>query len=100
MLKRIVIITAVIEQTTGCLKNRLHGWAERVVVNGSHSTWGQMKFLRGLLRGLLLMINTFISDLEDMMQCTLSEFGDEARLRGPLNVLEGRVAIQRDPDQH
>lgn len=99
-MKRVVIMTSVIEQTTRCLKHRLHGWAERVVVNGSHSTWRQMEFFRGVFWGMLLMFNTFINDLEDMMRCTLSEFGDEGRLRGPFNTLECRVAIQRDPDQN
>jgi len=34
------------------------------------------------------------------MECTASESGDEARLAGPVNMLEDMAAIQRGPDQH
>lgn len=76
----------------------LRGWW--LTVHTLAGDWLQVEFLRGLSWDLLMMFNKFISDLEDMMECTLSESGDEARLVGPANMLEGRAAVQSDLDQH
>lgn len=37
-----------------------------------------------------------ISDRDDWLRCTLSEFADDATLRGVVVTVEGRDAIQRD----
>lgn len=75
----------------------LKGWW--LMVHAPPGGWLQVELLRGLGWDLLMMFNTFISDLEDVMKCTLRESGDEARLVGSVNMLEDRAAIQRDPDQ-
>lgn len=40
-----------------------------------------------------VLFNSFISDLGDGMECTLSEISD---VGGTVNILESRAAIQRD----
>lgn len=99
LLKRIVITTAVTEQSTRHLKNWLHGWAQKVwlKLHTSAGDWLQVQFHRDLHWDLLVMFSTFISGLEDVKEYSLSKFGDEAKLVAPVNTLGD---IQRDPDQH
>lgn len=91
----IVITTAVTEQSSRHLKNWLHGWAQRgwLNVHTSAGDWLQVQFHRDLHWDLLVVFSAFTSGLEDVKECTLSKFGDEAKLVAPVNTLGD---IQRD----
>ena len=44
-----------------------------------------------------VLFNIFVGNMN--MQCTLSKFVDDTKLSGAVDILEGRVAIQRDLDR-
>ncbi|KAK4832645.1 hypothetical protein QYF61_024673 [Mycteria americana] len=80
---------------TVCWVKRLNGRAQRVIVNGWYSiTKGVPQ--RSVLGSLLL--NIFINDIDSGIECTLSQFADDTKLRGVADSLEGRDAIQKDLD--
>ena len=77
--------------------NRLMGRTQRVVVNSSFSNWQLVT--TGVPQESTLgpvLFNTFISDLDDEIKCTLA---NDTKLSGEVDTSEGRATLQEDLDR-
>uniref|UniRef100_A0A803JLA9 Reverse transcriptase domain-containing protein n=1 Tax=Xenopus tropicalis TaxID=8364 RepID=A0A803JLA9_XENTR len=82
------------------IENWLQDRVQRVVVNGTFSTWN--KVLSGVPQGSVLgplLFNLFINDLGEGIMSNVSVFADDTKLCRPVNSIQDVTSLQQDLDQ-
>ena len=88
------------EWITSWIRYSLDGCTQRVMVDSPMSKWRLVT--RGVSQGLVLgpvLFNSFKCNMDSGIECTHSGFGDDAKLNGAADTLEGRDTIQVSPCQ-
>jgi len=82
------------------MRNWLGGHLQGVVDSGSMSRWRSVT--SSVPQSSILApvtFNVFINDIDSRIECTLSNFADDAKLSGVVSSPEGWDAIQKDLDK-
>ncbi|CAM5146926.1 unnamed protein product [Eretmochelys imbricata] len=88
------------EWTIRWIENWLNCRAQCAVINGSMSSWQLVS--SGIPQVSILgpvLLNIFINDLGDGIDCTLSKFTDDIKLWGEEDMLKGMDRVQSDLDK-
>lgn len=84
-----------------CTENCQNFWAQTIVISGMNSIWRPVT--AGVSQGPILcsaMLNTFINDLDGRVpMCTFNKVPGAIKLRVVTDVLNSKVALQRDLDR-
>jgi len=76
------------------------GRAQKVLISGAESSWRPVT--AGVPWGLvpdLVLFSIFISDLDEGIESTPSEFAEDTELGGVADTLEGFLTVQQDLDR-
>jgi hypothetical protein len=79
------------------IANWLSNRKQRVVINGMHSDWGDVK--SGVPQGSILgplLFTIFINDLDNKLVNNIIKFADDTKIWGQANTLDGVRTIQQD----